>query len=90
MLQSLKDIIYNGSATTDGDVLRPPRGVGQPPEGLPVTVAQLRALSGSQLTAVLAYYGLDDQGTDAEKRTRVRREYGVGVIVGPGLIVLSW
>ena len=88
-LQELKTVQYNGTATGDSEDIVPPSGVGPvPAAGLPVTVGELRGLAGQNLATVLLYYQLGAHGSAQEKRARVRRKYGVGAFIGPGLAIL--
>lgn len=81
-LAQMDQILHNSTAYDDADDVKPPqRGDIAPPDDFPTTVAGVRALSGNLLTRVENYYGLAHTSSLAARVRRVRRAYGIGLVV---------
>ena len=78
---AVENRVFNASASTDEDAIRPPVERADPvPDSFPRTVGQLRNLvPGEVLTTIENYYELGHQGNISKRKSRVRRAYGIGV-----------
>jgi len=81
-LRELRSTIFNSSTNDNEDNIIPPkRGQRPPPHDFPTTVLALKQIHGDLLNRIEDYYELGHQGTIPLRLKRVRRAFGVGVLI---------
>jgi len=81
-LRELRSTIFNSSANDNEDQIIPPkRGQHPPPPDFPTTLLALKQICGDLLNRIEDYYELGHQGTIPLRVKRVRRAFGVGVLI---------
>ena len=73
---------FNSSAHDLADEVIPPKqGPNPPPNNFPTTIGAISALDiGDMLTEVENYYELDHIGGLKNRKNRIRRKYGFGIV----------